>query len=144
MTPVSASPFREVVTSERELRALIGAPSELALRKEIARLDAHCRAFIAHAPFLLPGETPRKEMQALAPWTDLWFAYAAGAFLSGYQEAVSGSRLLLQPQEDADLLLRAFLCEKAMRALDAESSARPEWAPVPARLLRLLLPAVPK
>jgi len=100
--------------------------------------------YAAHAPFLLPGETPRKEMQALAPWTDLWFAYAAGAFLSGYQEAVSGSRLLLQPQEDADLLLRAFLCEKAMRALDAESSARPEWAPVPARLLRLLLPAVPK
>ncbi|MBI5627516.1 MAG: pyridoxamine 5'-phosphate oxidase family protein, partial [Candidatus Rokubacteria bacterium] len=46
-------PFRQVVTSERELRALIGEPSELARRKQIGRLDAHCRAFIAHAPFLL-------------------------------------------------------------------------------------------
>lgn len=45
--------FRQVVSSERELRGLIGEPSELALRKQIARLDAHCRAVIAHSPFLL-------------------------------------------------------------------------------------------
>jgi len=50
---VTDGPFRQVVTSERELRALIGEPSELARRKQIGRLDAHCRAFIAHAPFLL-------------------------------------------------------------------------------------------
>ncbi|MBI2525472.1 MAG: pyridoxamine 5'-phosphate oxidase family protein [Candidatus Rokubacteria bacterium] len=45
--------FRHVVTSEGELRALIGAPSEMALRKQIGRLDTHCRALIAHSPFLL-------------------------------------------------------------------------------------------
>jgi hypothetical protein len=45
--------FRDVVTEEKDLRALLGSPSELALKKQIARLDEHCRAFIAHAPFML-------------------------------------------------------------------------------------------
>jgi PPOX class probable FMN-dependent enzyme len=44
--------FRDLITDENDLRALLGSPSEVALRKQIARLDAHCRAFIAHAPFV--------------------------------------------------------------------------------------------
>jgi PPOX class probable FMN-dependent enzyme len=46
-------PFRDVVASEDALRAIVGRPSELAIRKEIPYLDAHCRAFIARAPFVL-------------------------------------------------------------------------------------------
>jgi hypothetical protein len=45
--------FRDVIGSEAELRALIGTPSELALKKELPALDAHCRNFIARSPFLL-------------------------------------------------------------------------------------------
>lgn len=45
--------FSETVTSEAQLRELIGAPSERALKKQIDTLDAHCRAFIAKSPFLL-------------------------------------------------------------------------------------------
>jgi hypothetical protein len=50
---VSGSPFDRVVTTEQELREIVGEPSELALKKENPRLDAHCRDFIARAPFLL-------------------------------------------------------------------------------------------
>jgi hypothetical protein len=45
--------FKDVVGSLEELRALMGEPSEIALRKDIGRLDEHCRAFIARAPFVL-------------------------------------------------------------------------------------------
>ena len=45
--------FHRTVTTEAELRALIGEPSPLALAKELGTLDAHCRDFIARAPFLL-------------------------------------------------------------------------------------------
>jgi len=45
--------FREVVTSEAELRRIVGEPSHRVLRKQIATLDHHCRAFIAKCPFLL-------------------------------------------------------------------------------------------
>jgi PPOX class probable FMN-dependent enzyme len=45
--------FRDTVTTEADLRALIGEPHTLALAKDIGTLDAHCRDFIARAPFLL-------------------------------------------------------------------------------------------
>ncbi len=45
--------FNEVVQSEQELRAVMGAPLDRALRKEISRLDQHCRALIARSPFVL-------------------------------------------------------------------------------------------
>lgn len=47
------SAFRDMVVSETELRALVGSPSELAVRKQVDRLDAHCRALIARAPVVL-------------------------------------------------------------------------------------------
>ncbi len=50
---MDAVPFRDAVTSEEALRALVGRPSELAIRKEISYLDAHCQAFIARSPFVL-------------------------------------------------------------------------------------------
>jgi uncharacterized protein len=50
---VSQNGFGDLVTSESELRALIGEPSELARRKQLSGLDAHARAFVAHSPFLL-------------------------------------------------------------------------------------------
>ena len=45
--------FEHVVKSVEELRALVGEPSELAVKKQISALDGHCRAFIAQSPFLL-------------------------------------------------------------------------------------------
>lgn len=43
---VTTPPFKDIVTSEAELRALVGEPSERAVKKEIQTLDVHARAFI--------------------------------------------------------------------------------------------------
>jgi PPOX class probable FMN-dependent enzyme len=45
--------FKKPVTSEADLRSLVGEPHALALAKELRALDVHCRDFIARAPFLL-------------------------------------------------------------------------------------------
>lgn len=45
--------FQDLVQSEAELRTLVGEPSVRARLKQLAELDAHCRAFIARAPFVL-------------------------------------------------------------------------------------------
>jgi len=45
--------FEHVVATERELRELLGYPSDRAVRKDIGRLDEHARAFIARSPFVL-------------------------------------------------------------------------------------------
>jgi len=47
--------FQHVVQSVEEMRALVGEPSELGLKKQLRTLDSHCRAFIAHSPFLRLG-----------------------------------------------------------------------------------------
>ena len=44
-----------VVASEQELRDLYGRPGERAVAKERPALNADCRAFIAHSPFLVMG-----------------------------------------------------------------------------------------
>lgn len=45
--------FNNLITSERELREMLGYPSERAVLKETAELDEPSRAFIARSPFLL-------------------------------------------------------------------------------------------
>jgi predicted pyridoxine 5'-phosphate oxidase superfamily flavin-nucleotide-binding protein len=47
------APFRDVVTDDASLRDLFREPSYGAVHKQIDRLDHHCRAFIAHSPFVL-------------------------------------------------------------------------------------------
>jgi PPOX class probable FMN-dependent enzyme len=46
-------PFKDVLTSEAEIRAIVGTPVSRSLLKEQTRLDEHFRAFIAHSPFVL-------------------------------------------------------------------------------------------
>ena len=45
--------FDKVVTSEQELREIVGTPAPRSVQKERSALDGHCRAFIAHAPLVL-------------------------------------------------------------------------------------------
>ncbi len=47
------TPFQHVLTSEAELRAIVGTPGERTLLKERQSLDAQSRAFITLSPFLL-------------------------------------------------------------------------------------------
>jgi hypothetical protein len=47
------SPFKDVVTTELELRTLLGSPGPRALLKEQPGLDRHSRAFVARSPLVL-------------------------------------------------------------------------------------------
>jgi len=65
-----ATEFKDVVGSLDELRALMGEPSEIALRKDIARIDEYCRAFIARAPFVLVATADRAGRCDVSPKGD--------------------------------------------------------------------------
>jgi PPOX class probable FMN-dependent enzyme len=47
------NPFEQIVSTEEELRAILGTPAARSLLKERQSLNAHARAFIAHSPLLL-------------------------------------------------------------------------------------------
>ena len=62
--------FTQVVSTLAELRALMGEPSELALRKDIGRLDEHCRNFIARSPFVMMATSDRSGRCDVSPKGD--------------------------------------------------------------------------
>jgi uncharacterized protein len=43
----------DTIEDPRQLREIYGAPSERSLKKQLSRLDKHCRAFIERSPFLV-------------------------------------------------------------------------------------------
>jgi uncharacterized protein len=43
----------DIIEDPQQLRDLYGSPSERPLKKQLNRLDRHCRAFIARSPFLV-------------------------------------------------------------------------------------------
>ncbi len=47
--------FEEVIQSKKQLREILGIPSEVVLKKTINKIDKHCKQFIAHSPFIVVG-----------------------------------------------------------------------------------------
>lgn len=47
------APFTHLLTTEAEIRAIVGTPVARSILKEQTRIDDHFRAFIAASPFLL-------------------------------------------------------------------------------------------
>jgi hypothetical protein len=67
---MSLDQFKHRVTFAEELESLIGLPSELVIRKQLAELDRHMRAFIAEAPFALLGTYDRAGRCDVSPRGD--------------------------------------------------------------------------
>lgn len=53
-----------------KLRALYGTPGDLAARKILTRLDAHCRRFVELSPFLVLGTSDAQGRQDVSPRGD--------------------------------------------------------------------------
>ena len=62
--------FNDIVTSEQELRDMLGLPRERSLLKERHALDQHFRAFIAQSPFLLMATSGRDGTRDVSPKGD--------------------------------------------------------------------------
>ena len=45
--------FKEIITTEKDFRQIMGQPSELASRKTIDHIDENCRLFIEQSPFIV-------------------------------------------------------------------------------------------
>lgn len=62
--------FEHVVTTEAQLREVLGHPSQLAVGKQIDHLDPHARAFIAASPFVLVGSANAAGLHDVSPKGD--------------------------------------------------------------------------
>lgn len=62
--------FRDVVTSEEQLRAVLGAATERSIAKVVRVIDEHARSFIAHAPFVFIASASADGVLEISPKGD--------------------------------------------------------------------------
>ena len=67
----------------------------------------------------------------LPEWAKLWQDAATAAFLSSYRECIAVRESLLPAPRDAQILLDAYLLEKALYELQYELDNRPTWIGIP-------------
>jgi maltose alpha-D-glucosyltransferase/alpha-amylase len=82
--------------------------------------------------------TRPEDVERLAPWADLWETWVSAAFLRAYLAATGGASFLPSRADDRDMLLQAFVLDKALYELGYELNNRPDWVHIPLTgLLRL-------
>jgi maltose alpha-D-glucosyltransferase/alpha-amylase len=74
---------------------------------------------------------PSVSAAALPEWAQMWQNAAATAFLSSYRECAAANESLLPAAPDAQILLDAYLLEKALYELQYELDNRPTWIRIP-------------
>jgi uncharacterized protein len=62
--------FRDVITSEDQLREVLGPPTERSVAKVVQVIDEHARRFIAHAPFVFVASAGPDGMLDISPKGD--------------------------------------------------------------------------
>ncbi len=100
--------------------------------------------YASHAPILgqVEAAVVRTEDRASVElWARYWYRWVGATFLKSYLNVVGGSHLLPRNGDDLQLLLDAFLLEKAIYELGYELSHRPSWVPIPMHGLAHLMEA---
>jgi maltose alpha-D-glucosyltransferase/alpha-amylase len=79
------------------------------------------------------------DVPTAAPWADLWYRAIRRTFLESYLASVGNAAFLPKESADFELLLDAYLLDKAVYEVGYELNNRPEWIRVPLRGIRQIL-----
>ncbi|MGH7481790.1 MAG: putative maltokinase, partial [Longimicrobiales bacterium] len=74
----------------------------------------------------------------LEPWLKFWYAWVGGAFLRGYLEHANGG-FVPSDSHSLEILLDAYLLEKALYEVGYELNNRPDWIEIPIRAVLEML-----
>ncbi|HSA94165.1 MAG TPA: maltose alpha-D-glucosyltransferase [Terriglobales bacterium] len=90
--------------------------------------------YAAYAALLGPsaGRAVRPEdLPALEPWAFYWYAYCSAVFLRAYLQTAAEGVWMPRNRGELQLLLEAYLLEKAIYELGYELNNRPDWLQIP-------------
>jgi maltose alpha-D-glucosyltransferase/alpha-amylase len=88
-------------------------------------------AFSAIDRSLAGGGQPSADAAALTAWAQIWQNAVSTAFLAAYRQSMAANESLLPQPRDAQILLNAYLLEKALYELLYELDNRPAWVHIP-------------
>jgi len=72
-----------------------------------------------------------EDVERLAPWARFWETWVSAVFLRAYLATTREAGILPSSDEDLDVLLQAFVIDKALYELGYELNNRPDWVHIP-------------
>ncbi len=95
--------------------------------------------YAAYAGLFAFTENRADAFAHLLPWAELWYQWAAAAFLRAYRKDAEDEPFWPNDGETVARLLDAFLLDKAFYELNYEWNNRPEWVRIPLRGILALM-----
>ena len=80
-----------------------------------------------------------EDIPFLERWADIWYRQMSGVFLQSYLQTAAGAVFIPKNEEDLQVLLEAYLLDKAVYEVGYELNNRPEWVVIPIRGIRHIL-----
>jgi maltose alpha-D-glucosyltransferase/alpha-amylase len=85
------------------------------------------------------GSLPPENLATFEPWTRFWNHSVSVAFLRAYLQALGQSEVLPGAPDEIQVMLQAYLLNKAMYEIGYELNNRPAWVKIPLQgILHLL------
>jgi len=75
----------------------------------------------------------------LERWADLWYRQMSATFLESYLRTTAGATFLPQKESNLQVLLEAYLLDKAVYEVGYELNHRPDWVVIPIRGIKHIL-----
>jgi maltose alpha-D-glucosyltransferase / alpha-amylase len=83
-----------------------------------------------------------EDVPFLERWADLWYRQMSSIFLQSYLQTTTGAIFVPQNEEDLQVLLEAYLLDKAVYEIGYELNNRPDWVVIPIRGIKHILKSV--
>jgi maltooligosyltrehalose trehalohydrolase len=84
------------------------------------------------------ASSPSEALTALEPWAQAWYVWVSAGFLQTYLAYAGAASVLPPTREERQVLLDAYLLEKAVYELGYELNNRPDWIRIPLQGIRQL------
>ncbi len=80
-----------------------------------------------------------EDVPFLERWADLWYRQSSSVFLQSYLKTTAGAIFVPQNAEDLQIMLEAYLLDKAVYEIGYELNNRPDWVVIPIRGIKHIL-----
>src|SRR6185295_8336113 len=83
-----------------------------------------------------------EDVPFLESWADTWYRQMSSVFLQSYLATATGAAFIAKGEEDLQVLLEAYLLDKAVYEIGYELNNRPDWVVIPIRGIKHILQRV--
>jgi maltose alpha-D-glucosyltransferase/alpha-amylase len=95
----------------------------------------------AYSALWQPAMRP-EDIPFLERWADLWYRQMSSVFLQSYLKTTRGASFVPARETDLQVLLEAYLLDKAVYEVGYELNNRPSWVVIPIRGIKHILAAM--